>query len=115
VILLGDPGRATYSQFDRTITKGLLTALKGALPIRLSAFLIIHPPSFVSIVLPIVKLFMNERMRKRIQFFKGKDETILSQLQMKYGLTKDMLPTQIGGNVKIRHMEWIKKRSESGL
>ena len=113
--MVGDPGRSKLAQFDRRITKQLLSALKGALPIRVSAFLIVHPPAFASIVLPIAKMFMNERMRKRIQLFRGQDEAVLAELDKKYGITKEMLPTQIGGNVKIQHKEWIKKRSESGL
>ena len=115
MILVGDPGRSKLAQFDRRITKQILSALKGALPIRVSALLIVHPPTFASIVLPIAKMFMNERMRKRIQLFRGQDEAVLAELENKYGITKDMLPTQIGGKVKVQHKEWIKKRSESGL
>jgi CRAL/TRIO domain len=113
--MLGDPGRAKFNQFDRTITKSLLSSIRGSLPVRVSVFLIVHPPAFASLVLPIMKLFMNERMRKRINFFTGSDEKVLAELQNRFGLTKDMLPTTIGGNVKIQHREWIKRRSDSGL
>ncbi|KAL3908494.1 MAG: hypothetical protein SGARI_003035 [Bacillariaceae sp.] len=115
VIFIGDPGRASMSQFDRAVAKELIGSLKGALPIRLSAFHMVHPPAFAKVVLPVIKLFMSDRMKKRICIHSGKEDKVLETLQAKYGLTKEMLPTTIGGTYKVQHAEWVQKRSSSGL
>lgn len=115
VVFVGDPGRATLSQFDRAVGKELIASLKGALPVRLAAFHLVHPPSFAKIVIPIMKLFMSERMKKRIVIHSGKEDKVLQNLQDKYGLTKDMLPTTIGGTYQVDHSKWAAKRSSSNL
>jgi len=115
VIFIGDPGRAKFSQFDRAVAKELITSLKGALPIRLSAFHLVHPPAFAKIVIPIVKVFMSDRMRKRICIHSGGEEKVLQEFQAKYGITADMLPTTVGGKYQVNHAKWVEKRSSSKL
>lgn len=115
VVFVGDPGRAKLSQFDRAVGKELIASLKGALPVRLAAFHLVHPPSFAKIVLPIMKLFMSERMKKRIVVHSGKEDKVLQDLRDKYGWTKDMLPTTIGGTYQVDHSQWAAKRSSSNL
>jgi hypothetical protein len=115
LIFIGDPGRAKLSQFDRVVTKELISSLRGILPVRLSAYHLVHPPSFVKIILPIVKLFMSERMKKRIIVHTGKEEVVLQNLETKYGLTRDMLPTTIGGKYNVQHSLWAQQRQLSGL
>lgn len=115
LIFLGDPGRARMSQFDRAVAKELIASLRGALPIRLSAFHLVHPPTFAKLVLPIVKMFMSDRMKKRLVIHAGKQDKVLKDLETKNGLTKDMLPTTIGGNCNVDHHAWAQRRSSSGL
>jgi hypothetical protein len=115
IILLVDPGRATYSQFDATVGKQMVSSLKGALPIRLSAIHILHPPSFATFIFPVIKLFMPERMRQRIRVHSGSDESVLEEMANTFGLTPSMLPKEVGGEVSVDHDGWLKSRSELQL
>jgi hypothetical protein len=115
LIFIGDPGRAKLSQFDRAVSSELISSLRGILPVRLSAFHLVHPPAFARIVLPIVKLFMSERMKKRIVVHTGKEGIVLQNLETKYGLTRDMLPTTVGGKYHVQHSVWAQQRTSSGL
>jgi len=112
IILLVDPGRASYSHFDSSVGKHMVSCLKGALPIRLSAVHILHPPSFATYIFPVIKLFMPERMRQRIRFHSGSDDEVLQELENTFGLTRAMLPKEVGGDVSLDHDEWLKSRSD---
>lgn len=115
LIVLVDPGRARFSQFDRSIGKLFMASMSGALPIRVAAIHIVHPPSFINLILPLVKLFMPERMRKRIRFHNGSEEVVLANLKEKFGLSSETLPKQVGGSLTLDHKAWLNQRRESGL
>ena len=54
---------------------------------------------------------MNERMRKRIHMHHdSSDVTFLQKMSDKYGLSKDILPTELGGLVVLDGIGWIEKR-----
>lgn len=112
IIILVDPQRASMSQFDSTIGKLFMSAMSGVLPLRLSAVHICHPPYFVNLVLPLVKLFMPERLQKRIQFHSGSD--VPTKLATDFGLTADTLPVELGGSLVVNHMDWLAKRRAAG-
>lgn len=115
VIVLADTSRVRFSQFDRNVAKQFIGSLKGALPVRVSAFQMIKPPSFFNLILPIIKLFLPERLRKRIRFHSGSDEEILSNFEKKFGITRDMLPGTVGGNLILNHAKWLDSRRDMGL
>jgi hypothetical protein len=58
---------------------------------------------------------MSDRMKKRICMHAGKQDEVLEKLETKYGLTKEMLPTTVGGTYQVQHEKWAQKRSCSGL
>lgn len=109
VVGLGYPHNAKLHQFDRQLNKVNIASLKGAIPLRMSAIHICQPPSFISIVLPIVKLFMGERMRKRINVHTGDIDKVQASLA-KYGITPDMLPTDLNGHVQVDREKWAEQR-----
>ena len=115
IIILVDPQRASMSQFDSTIGKLFMSAMSGVLPLRMSGIHICYPPYFVNLVLPLVKLFMPERLQKRIRFHSGNPQTeVLPKLAQEFGLTADMLPVAIGGTLEVDHLGWLEKRRAAG-
>lgn len=114
IIVIVDPQRAYMSQFDSTIGKLFMNSMSGVLPLRLSGIHICYPPYFVSLVLPIVKMFMPERMQKRIRFHSGSQEEVIKTLETDFGLTPSMLPKEIGGTMELDHKGWLAKRRDEG-
>lgn len=114
ILVIVDPQRASITQFDSSIGKLFGGAMSGVLPLRLSGIHICYPPYFVSMVLPIVKMFMPERMQKRIQFHSGSKEVVIRKLDQNFGLTSAMLPEEIGGLLELDHQGWLAKRREEG-
>lgn len=110
IIVVVDPQRASLTQFDSTIGKLFMNSMSGVLPLRLSGIHICYPPYFVSMVLPVVKLFMPERMQKRIRFHSGSHQEVIEKLSTDFGLTPGMLPTEIGGTAVLDHTAWLEQR-----
>ena len=79
----------------------------------MSAVHLCHPASFFRIVWPFFQLLMGERLRKRVRLHAGSVEHVLEQVGA-FGLTKDHLPTDIGGNIVLDHETWVAKRKAAG-
>ena len=79
----------------------------------MSAIHLCQPPSFVSIILPIVKIFMGERLRKRINIHTGDLDKVQASLS-KYGINAEILPSDLNGKVELNREDWVSNRmSES--
>jgi len=107
LLIIAYPKNSRPSQFDRELMKLNAGSIKGCLPVRLSAVHICHPPTFFKLLFPILKIFLGERLQKRILVHAGSEENIRNNLG-KYGLTKDQLPTELGGNISIDHEKFLK-------
>jgi hypothetical protein len=105
---------AKLSQIDRPLTKMNIESVKGCIPMRQSGIHICHPPSFISLLLPILKVFMGERLRKRLQMHSGSTEKVLKHIAA-YGLPKESMPTDLGGDAVVDHLRWLERRRTSGL
>ena len=114
VVMLLNPSDSRLSQFDRRLPKVMVPSIQGALPMRLSAMHLCYPPVFVSIILPIIKIFMSERMKKRILLHPGTRDHVLERLN-RYGLGKNILPSDLGGEVSLDHLGWIRERQSKKL
>jgi len=115
VVIIYNASAVKLSQLDRRVGKILLPCLQKAIPMRLSAVHICRPPLFFDVVLPILKLFMSDRMRKRILFHSGSTEKVLNHLKEKFELEKNVLPEAIGGDVKLDHSAWLEDRRSKSL
>jgi CRAL/TRIO domain len=114
MIFLAWPHHARFPQLDRALAKIVLGSIQGALPVRLSAFHLCQPPSFFKLIFPITKLFLTDRTKKRLKVHVGSTSEVAAKLAS-FGLSKDDLPEQIGGTVKLDVEKWLKERRTSGL
>lgn len=116
VVVIGNPRNAKISYVDRKLMKLNMESMTGCIPIRLGGFHVIHPPWFFGhVIFPIMKMIMPERMRKRVRVHnQGSDEKVLEALK-KYGLERDVLPSDIGGNVILDMDGWLHESKKKGL
>mmetsp|Transcript_5051 Transcript_5051/g.14498 ORF Transcript_5051/g.14498 Transcript_5051/m.14498 type:complete len:207 (+) Transcript_5051:107-727(+) len=114
VVMLLYPHNAKLAQVDRKLMKMNSESMKGCIPVRLSAFHVCNPPKFFSIVFPLLKLFLGDRLRKRIRVHSGDKEKVIDHLAH-FGLTKDCIPSDLGGNIVLDNLGWLKERKDSGL
>ena len=61
-----------------------------------------------------MKLFMPERMRKRVRVHSGSEEKVLEDLK-EFGLEREVLPSDIGGDVVMDTDAWIQEMKSRGL
>lgn len=113
IVAISFPKNAKFSQFDRHLDAMITDSLKGYLPLRLSAIHICHPPAFLLIIFPIIKIFLGERLRKRVRVHGGSVEHVLDRLAT-FGLTKDKLPSDIGGDIVLDKKAWLESRMAKG-
>ena len=112
VIMLAFPKHAAQAQADRNQIKMNLASIQGALPVRISAIHICHPPTFFAILFPIIKLFIGARLRKRIRVHSGSDQHVNQTLRNDFGL--EDVPEDLGGTVQLDHLAWLKERRAAG-
>ena len=114
IILLLFPHHAQFSQFDRKLVASNAESMKGCLPVRVGAFHICHPPTFFTIVFPIIKLLLGKRLRERIKVHTGSEEHVLERLA-RFGIPAESVPSDLGGAVVLNQKAWLEHRRESGL
>lgn len=107
------PARERWDQPNPEFIKLMGASLKGALPVRLSGAHVCQPPGFFRMLIPLVKLAMGERLRQRIRFHTGSCRDVQKTLEP-YGLTRDILPTELGGNVVLDQDAWLEARRSIG-
>jgi len=115
VVIVAYPKEAQKSQFDRKMTKMNMGSIRGCLPMRVAAIHICHPPWFFEIIFAIAKIFLGERLRKRVKVHTGSEEGVIDTLEKKFGIDRVKLPSQMGGGNDLDHMDWLEKRRSSGL
>jgi hypothetical protein len=107
------PHHIKLSQFDKKLFKMNADSIRSCIPIRMTALYLCHPPKIFSIIFPIIKVFMGDIIKKRLRVHSGTEEAVLKKLE-ETGLTKDMLPAQVGGDVEIDMVKWIAERRAAG-
>ena len=80
---------------------------------RLSGLHFCRPPVLLSAVFPVVKLVLGQRLKKRVKIHSGSDEAVRADLE-KYGLTRDTIPVEIGGQVVLDNSKWLSERRSMG-
>lgn len=113
IVFIVYPKHAKFANFDRTLVKINSDSAKGCLPIRISVMHVCHPPTFFQIIFLFLKLLMGERLRKRFRLHGGSKEHVLDRLA-EVGLTKDTLPSEVGGDIILDHTTWLAERKAAG-
>jgi hypothetical protein len=111
IVVIAFPQKAKASQVDRKQIQMNVESFRGYLPVRLSAIHLCHPPTFFHLIFPLISMFLGDRLRKRIRIHSGKVQHVLEGLESKYGLTRDKLPLEIGGDVELNHELWLRDRA----
>jgi hypothetical protein len=114
IVILVYPHGAKISQMDRALIRMHVDSIKSCLPLRLSGIHLCHPPTFLILVLPVFKFFMGKRMRNRLQVHSGSKEKVLKHIAM-YGLSKESIPEELGGNVRLDYQAWLEQRRAADL
>ena len=114
-VVIGYPHHAKLSYVDRKLMKMNGESITGCIPVRMGALHVCHPPWFFSnVVFPIMKLVLPERMRKRIRVHSGSREKVLERLG-KLGLGREVLPSDIGGDVVLDMDGWLDECQKKGM
>ena len=115
IIVLNYPrGVDLVKQQDLKLLR-LASTLKGAIPLRLSAYHCCHPPSWVKLFLPLVRLLLGKRLAQRLMFHTGSDDHVLAILKTKYGFGPEDLPVEIGGDRELDMAPFYEARRALGL
>lgn len=84
----------------------MIASLRGAMPMRLSAYHIVDPPGWVSLFLPLLTVLIGKRLRKRVLFHTGTRKNIHESLS-RCGLNLNNLPTELGGTRTINMADYL--------
>jgi len=114
-VILAYGEKVKFSHYDQPMDKINMSSIKGCLPVRIAAFHVCHPPTFFSVIFPIMKVFLGERLRKRVKLHTGSHDDVNEILEVKFGVERGKLPTEMGGANVLDHMKWLETRRAAGL
>jgi hypothetical protein len=104
---IGDYDHALYARVANFDTK--------CWPVkRIACHTCCSPSIVVKVVKPILYALMDRHARSRFQLHDVPESQILDVLSG-YGIVKDILPTEMGGTVRLNQSEWIAKRRAAEL
>lgn len=99
--------------YDRYVVSKLIHYIHNALPIKAMPTHACCPGGcplvLRRVVKPILLSLMSRTQRSRRLIHEGSESEVL-QVLSSYGLDKSMLPTEMGGTVKLNLSEWIANR-----
>mmetsp|Transcript_24171 Transcript_24171/g.27594 ORF Transcript_24171/g.27594 Transcript_24171/m.27594 type:complete len:326 (-) Transcript_24171:142-1119(-) len=99
------PKHVKFAQFNRKLAKMNAESIKGCIPIRLSALHVCHPPLVFDLIFPIIKVLMGAHLKKKIRVNSGNEGKVLDELENKYGIPREKVPTEMGGGLVLEHEE----------
>lgn len=115
IIIIAHPKHASKTSIDRKLSKNNITSMRGCLPVRVGAIHCCHPPFFFEIIFGVMKIFLGERLRKRVKIHSGSDEKVLQTLEETYGIVKGKIPDSIqGGGFTLDYPGWLELRKNQG-
>mmetsp|Transcript_26286 Transcript_26286/g.40321 ORF Transcript_26286/g.40321 Transcript_26286/m.40321 type:complete len:210 (+) Transcript_26286:46-675(+) len=98
---------------DNKLSKMNQRAAKGAIPLRISCFHLVHPPAVMSVIWPVIKQIMSKRLLNRIRLHYGSDERVLRDLA-KCEIGADAVPVDSGGTLEFDFEGWLENRKKEG-
>ena len=101
---------STIWDFDLRGYKRLTYFERSCWPVKcMAAHVCCSPRSSLQIIKPIVFAFMKKRIRSRNIIHDVPESDILDVLE-DYGILKDRLPTEMGGDLTFSQSEWLANR-----
>ena len=83
-----------------SLSKQIVQAGRGILPVRFAGMHFMNPPTFLSIIMRFVKPLVGKELRHRFYTHSGSVDNVLETLD-KFGLgSSDLLPIEFGGNLE---------------
>lgn len=102
----------SFDHFDRKLEKAIYELERHYLPIKIRSIHIIKPRSHIFGVLkPLLFFLMGRRLRSRSQIHSGSTNQVMDSL-IGYGMTQDVLPNDVGGDVTLDHHSWLAAKRE---
>jgi tyrosine-protein phosphatase non-receptor type 9 len=92
VIFVSDMHDSTMANLDPAVPKAIIGALRECVPMRVHNGFIVRPRWFFSLVFPIVRAFMSEKMKRRIHNLGDDLEDLCSRVS-----PSSILPRELGG------------------
>lgn len=96
--------RHSLAHWRLSLSKKIVHAGRGVLPIRFAGMHIINPPTFHRILLSVIKPALGKKLRNRFYTHSGSVDDLLKSLG-KFGLgTIDLLPEMFGGQMTLVYL-----------
>lgn len=112
LVYLIESRNANILKVDNKLSKMNQRAAKGAIPVRMTCFHMVHPPALMGILWPLVKRFLSKRLLKRMKIhYASSDDDILIQLA-EFEITKETVPVESGGALPFDPKGWIEARRD---
>lgn len=100
---------STVFDFPPSVYDRVAEFEKCCMPIRFVAAHSCCPSMIMCVMRPILLALTDKRMRTRTLIHNVQETEIFDAL-ISYGITKDMLPTEMGGTVPLNQREWMANR-----
>eukprot|EP00741_Cyanophora_paradoxa_P020018 tig00021181_g19320.t1 len=104
VVVLHDMSDLTLSKLDPRLPRRILGCIQNRFPMRVAKVLIYRPPWFFSLLFPIVRRFMKEKMRRRVEQVGDDPAALLQHVD-----AENLLP-ELGGRLQYDHNAWLAAR-----
>mmetsp|Transcript_19931 Transcript_19931/g.41805 ORF Transcript_19931/g.41805 Transcript_19931/m.41805 type:complete len:670 (+) Transcript_19931:211-2220(+) len=109
LVLLIYPQEARLDQFDQSLWTAISNSCKKSLPVRWRSTHIVHPNRFFSIIHPVFMSSLPKDVQDRVVVHSGTKMKVLANL-LRYGLSWDRIPSDIGGCVDLDFENWLSDR-----
>jgi len=100
----------TIWDYDSEVSDKMVYLCRYCMPMKtMPVHICCAPLLLVRILKPIVKALMDKESRARLLMHAEREGEILDVLS-RYGIQKDMLPTEMGGTIVLNQADWIAQR-----
>ena len=94
-----------WANIDSRVPKAIFSALGDHMPGRIGAGLLLRPPWYARLVVPVIKLGMKRKMAARLHVLPGDPDQVLQPY-----LDDDNILEEHGGRLPDRHKAWLEQR-----
>ena len=109
VELVNDKGWTVW-EYDHWVYTRFTDLLLTCWPCRFDCFHVFNFPEFIArVLIPIICALQTKESRARNNFHDVPEDGIVSALA-EFGITGDMLPTELGGSIEMNPSEWLARR-----